>query len=103
MPQLPAKLRTRGGRQLTVLDRTQPDQAERVALIVRRIMEKRGIVRPVGPEDDLRDCGLASLDIVNLMLSVETELGVKIPEREMTPTNFRSIARIVELVGGLTD
>jgi acyl carrier protein len=36
------------------------------------------------------------------MLSVEAEFDLKIPEREMTPTNFRSIARIVELVDTLS-
>ena len=37
------------------------------------------------------------------MLSVETELDVKIPDREMTPANFRSIARIEALVRTLAD
>jgi len=32
------------------------------------------------------------------MLAVETEFAVKIPEREMTPANFRSIGRIAALV-----
>jgi hypothetical protein len=36
------------------------------------------------------------------MLSVETEFADKIPEREMTPANFRSIARIADLVRGLS-
>ena len=79
---------------LTVLDRTNVDVADRVALLVRRILGKRAIVRAVGPDDDLRACGLSSLEIVNLMLAVETEFAIKIPEREMTPSNFRSIARI---------
>jgi len=83
---------------LTVLDRTNPDVTERVALLVRRILGKRAIVRPVGPDDDLRACGLSSLEIVNLMLSVETEFAMRIPGRDMTPANFRSIARIAALV-----
>jgi len=81
-----------------VLWRTNPDVTERVALLVRRILGKRAIVRPVGPDDDLRACGLSSLEIVNLMLSVETEFAMRIPERDMTPANFRSIARIAALV-----
>jgi acyl carrier protein len=36
------------------------------------------------------------------MLSVEGEFDLKIPEREMTPANFRSIIRIVELVDTLS-
>jgi acyl carrier protein len=49
----------------------------------------------------LTACGLSSLDLVNLMLAVETEFGLKIPDRDMTPANFRSIARIDALVGAL--
>ena len=78
-----------------------PAPSDRVALIVRQIMDKRGIALAVGLHDDLRSAGLSSLDIVNLMLAVESELDIKIPERDMTPSNFRSIARISELVRGL--
>jgi acyl carrier protein len=91
------------GRGLTVLDRTRADTSERIALLVRRLVAKRAIERPVGPDDDLSASGLSSLDIVNLMLSVETELDVKIPDREMTPANFRSIARIEALVRTFAD
>lgn len=88
-----------------MLDRTHreatADLSGRLTLIVRGIMDKRGIARAVGSDDDLRGAGLSSLDIVNLMLAVESELDIKIPEREMTPANFRSIARIAQLVAGL--
>lgn len=82
-------------------DRTGTDVADRVTALVRRIMDKRSIVLSLSPDDDLRDGGLSSLDIVNLMLSVEAEFAVKIPEREMTLANFRSVARITQLVYGL--
>jgi acyl carrier protein len=36
------------------------------------------------------------------MLTVETEFAIKIPERDMTPANFRSVARISNLVRGLS-
>ena len=81
-----------------MLDRSDANLADRVASVVRRVMEKRAIAQPVGPDDDLRACGLSSLDLVNLMLAIESDFSVNIPEREMTPTNFRSIARIVALV-----
>jgi acyl carrier protein len=81
-----------------VLDRTNADLTDRVTSLVRRVMEKRAIQHPIGSDDDLRAGGFSSLDIVNLMLSVEAEFSVKIPERDMTPANFRSIARIADLV-----
>jgi len=36
--------------------------------------------------------------MVNLMLAVEAEFDLKIPDRDMTPGNFRTIARIEVLV-----
>ena len=85
-----------------MLDRSNAGSTERVAQLVRRLLVKRAIERPVGPDDDLSASGLSSLDLVNLMLSVETEFDIKIPDREMTPTNFRSIARIDALVRALS-
>jgi acyl carrier protein len=45
---------------------------------------------------------LSSLGLVNLMLSVEGEFDLEIPEREMAPANFRSITRITQLVHALS-
>ena len=47
-------------------------------------------------------CGLSSLDMVNLMLAVEAEFDLKIPDRQMTPSNFRSIGHITKLVRDLS-
>ena len=58
--------------------------------------------QPVVTDDDLRASGLSSLGLVNLMLSVETEFDLTFTERDMTPANFRSIARIVELMRSLS-
>jgi acyl carrier protein len=74
---------------------------ERVTKLVRQLFAKRSIDRPVGPDDVLTECGLSSLDIVNLMLAVEVEFEVKIPDRDMTPSNFRSIAQVDRLVCAL--
>jgi acyl carrier protein len=87
----------------TVLDRTGNSSADRVARLVRELLAKRAIDKPVGQDDSLSEIGLSSLDIVNLMLGVETEFAVKIPDREMTPSNFRSIAQIDRLVSKLLD
>jgi acyl carrier protein len=81
-----------------VLDRTATHATDRITALVRKFLAKRSIDRPVGPDDDLIDSGLSSLDIVNLMLSVEAEFDLKISDRDMTPANFRSIGRIDTLV-----
>jgi acyl carrier protein len=85
-----------------VLDRSKNNVADRVAALVRKVLDREEIKETVGPDDDLRRSGLSSLGLVNLMLSVEAEFDLRIPEREMTPANFRSITRIVELVDTLS-
>jgi acyl carrier protein len=84
-----------------LLDRINTNPTERVAQLVRQLMARRSIDRLVGYDDILSECGLSSLDFVNLMLAVETEFDIKIPDRDMTPSNFRSIAQIDKLVGTL--
>lgn len=84
-----------------MLDSAVPNTKHRVAELVGRLLAKRGIERAVADDDDLSESGLSSLDLVNLMLAVESEFDLKIPERDMRPTNFRSIARIEALLASL--
>lgn len=73
----------------------------RVAGLVIEILEKRSLSKQVLDDDDLRDVGLTSLDMVSLMLAVEAEFNLTIPEGDMTPQNFRSISAIDTLVAAL--
>ena len=61
-----------------MLDRIASDRpvltADRIIALVRAILEKRSIARSVGRDDDLGECGISSLDMVNLMLAVEEVL-----------------------------
>ena len=72
-----------------------------IAAIVEALLAKRAGPRSVNADQNLTEAGLTSLDMVNLMLSIEDEFGVEIPQRRMTPSNFRSIAAIEQLVSGL--
>src|SRR5690348_12412444 len=74
---------------------------ERIAGIVQRLLAEHAIDRAVGPEEDLRLAGLSSLDMVSLVLSVEEEFDLMVPEVSIMPTNFRSIAAISHLVDSL--
>jgi len=86
-----------------MLNRNAPSTQDRVSQIVRHILERRAVKKPAALGDDLRAIGLSSLDMVNLMLAVEAEFDLKIPETEMTPQNFRSIAAIDTLVTTLRE
>jgi acyl carrier protein len=79
----------------------QASAEERITTAVRRLLADRGVTRPFTAHEELRDVGLTSLDMVNLVLAVEAELTVSIPEAEITPANFRSVATIEALVTGL--
>jgi acyl carrier protein len=79
----------------------QASTREQITGVVRRLLADRGITRSFGAQEDLREVGLTSLDMVNLVLAVESALEVGIPEAEITPANFRSVATIEALVAGL--
>jgi len=86
-----------------VLDRPHtsaaaPSAGDRVTALVGALFAKRGIARPVARDEDLSEAGLSSLDMVNLMLAVEGEFGIKIADADMTPANFRTVARIESLL-----
>lgn len=69
--------------------------------IVTGLLRQRGLPTELEAEQALYDAGLNSLDLVNLMLAVEGEFDFEIPQRHMTPENFRSVAAIGRLVESL--
>ena len=79
----------------------QLSPADRVTVVIRGLLAERAITRPFTVHDDLREVGLTSLDMVNLVLAVEAELGVSVPESEITPANFRTVTTILTLVEGV--
>ena len=74
----------------------------RICEVVRTMLAKRDFSGPLDVTMSLHDAGLTSLDMVNLMLAVEAEFDIEIPQADMTPDNFRCIAAIEQLVGRLT-
>ena len=71
---------------------------KRIAGIVQRLLAEHSIDRVVAPQDDLRLAGLSSLDMVSLVLAVEEEFELMVPEGNIMPSNFKSIASISSLV-----
>jgi acyl carrier protein len=72
-----------------------------VTEVVRRLLSERSITGELTEDADLREVGLTSLDMVDLVLSVERVFDLQIPEAQITPTNFRSIAAIDALLNTL--
>lgn len=71
---------------------------ERVIRLVRQCLGAPAASRPMQIDARLGDLGLSSLKLVNLMLAIEVEFDITIPQREMTPDNFESIVSLEALV-----
>jgi acyl carrier protein len=84
-----------------VLDLSVNSSEGKIAKVVHKLLLDHSIDRTFHAEDDLREVGLTSLDMASLVLSVEAEFDLMIPEREITPANFRSVSTITNLVTAL--
>jgi acyl carrier protein len=73
---------------------------DRILALVKVILEQNSIASEVQPETRLVDAGLTSMDMVNLMLSVEAEFDFTIPQSEITPENFQSIKSLELMIAG---
>jgi acyl carrier protein len=82
------------------LDRKSLDGvAERlVALVKQTLGANAALPLPFPADMQLSDLGISSLKMVNLMLAVELEFDIAIPQLDITPENFHSVAAIQALV-----
>jgi acyl carrier protein len=67
------------------------DVQGRIFALVKVILQQNSIAVEVHPESRLVDVGLTSMDMVNLMLGVEAEFDMTIPQSDITPENFQSV------------
>jgi acyl carrier protein len=72
-----------------------------VALVQQVLGPHAALPQPFPVEQQLSDLGISSLKMVNLMLAVELEFDVAIPQSDITPENFHSVAAIQALVVGI--
>ena len=69
-----------------------------VALVKQTLGANAVLPHPFPVEQQLSDLGVSSLKMVNLMLAVELEFDIAIPQSDITPENFHSVAAIEALV-----
>jgi len=74
------------------------DIRNRILVLVKAILEQNAIVAEVLPDTSLVDIGLTSMDMVSLMLGVEAEFDFTIPQSEITPENFQSVATLERMI-----
>ena len=68
--------------------------------LVKSILKQNAIAADLEPATLLVDVGLTSMDMVNLMLAIEAEFDFTIPQSDITPENFQSVASLNRLVAG---
>ena len=70
----------------------------RIVTLVKAILEQNAMAVQIAADTKLVDAGLTSMDMVNLMLSVEAEFDFTIPQGEITPENFQSVETLRQMV-----
>lgn len=70
-----------------------------MALVTRILERPAGVALPTAAR--LNELGMSSMKMINLMLAIEVEFDLTIPQAEITPGNFESIASVEALVGRL--
>jgi acyl carrier protein len=88
--------------QVTNSHSSEPSTLERLIVLVRQILGQPNAVRPLPIDARLSDLGMSSIKMVNLMLAIEMEFDLSIPQSEITPANFASIASVEALVNRLS-
>jgi acyl carrier protein len=75
------------------------DVSNRLISLVKQVSGSAAVFPSPFPVDtQLSDLGVTSLKMVNLMLAVEVEFDIAIPQSDITPENFQSLASIESLV-----
>ena len=87
----------------TELNHSNGSAEGRIISAVQRLLVERSIDACVYPDDNLFQAGLNSLDMLNLVLSLEAEFDITIPEAEITIANLRTISTLSTLVSRLTN
>lgn len=80
---------------------THVNIVERVGTIVAAVAAQHGLAGPFAPGDFLVDRGMTSMAMVDLMLAVEADFDVTIPQRDLTPANFQSMDTLARLLDRL--
>lgn len=71
-----------------------------VTTYLRAAAESAGVAAP-GPETPLFEAGiLDSFALVDFVALLEQQCGIRVPDHELRPANFESLARIEAFVAG---
>jgi acyl carrier protein len=79
-------------------DRLPRSSRDRLVGLVEQILAGNSVSQSISIDDEFTKIGLSSIDMVALMLAVEAEFDIMIPQSDITLENFRSILAIETLL-----
>ena len=79
-----------------------PTPRERLISVVRQILGAAATHSPLPIDARFSELGLSSIKMVSLMLAIETEFEIAIPQEDITPENFTSIATVEAMIERIT-
>ena len=79
----------------------QPALRDRLLRLVAQTLGKPEAAASLPVEGRLSELGLSSIKMVSLMLAVEVEFDLTIPQGDITPDNFRSVSSVEALLAKL--
>ncbi|HEY1890247.1 MAG TPA: phosphopantetheine-binding protein [Steroidobacteraceae bacterium] len=71
---------------------------ERLLAVVRKILGTPAANRPLAVDARLSELGISSIKMVTLMLAIEAEFDVTIPQSEINPESFATLASLEALL-----
>jgi len=71
------------------------ERAERITAILCRV----GKLQNIGPDEDFYSAGFSSISALELLLELETEFGVSIPDDQFVPA--RTVRALDAVISGL--
>jgi acyl carrier protein len=75
---------------------------ERLLAVVRKILGAPAANRPLAVDARLSELGISSIKMVTLMLAIEAEFDLTIPQSEINPESFATLASLEALVERIT-
>ena len=79
------------------MDRSTRGVCDRLIGLVEQLLGQSGQV-PFPVAKQLSELGMSSIKMVNLMLAVKVEFDIMIPQSDITPENFESLAAVEALI-----
>ncbi|RQR46956.1 acyl carrier protein [Burkholderia sp. Bp8994] len=86
--------------------RTTPHTPEQhvkneIRTILKHVAHLEAAIDSIGDGDDLYEAGLSSLDTIQLMLAIEKQFNIEIPDEMLNRNLFRSVDALADTIATL--